>query len=58
VPVSHSPRSRAPLSVKTIQDAINAVHSDDATPFNHLFMADGKSFAAAWPRACGDAAAT
>lgn len=34
---------------KAIQNAINAVYSDDATPFNHLFMADGKSLAAANP---------
>jgi predicted amidohydrolase YtcJ len=34
---------------KPIQDAINAVYSDNATPFNHLFMADGKSLAAANP---------
>jgi hypothetical protein len=32
---------------KAIQDMINAVYSDDATPFNHYFMADGKSLAAA-----------
>jgi predicted amidohydrolase YtcJ len=35
---------------KPIQDAINAVHSDDATPFNHCFMADGKTLAANNPR--------
>jgi len=34
---------------KPIQDAINAVYSDDATPFNHCFMADGKSLAAGHP---------
>ncbi len=34
---------------KPVQDAINAVYSDDATPFNHTFMADGKSLAAANP---------
>ena len=34
---------------KPIQDAINAVYSGDATPFNHCFMADGKSLAAAHP---------
>lgn len=39
---------------KPMQDAINAVYSDDATPFNHYFMADGKTFAARKP---GDAAA-
>ena len=32
---------------KPIQDAINAVYSDTSTPFNHCFMADGKSLAAA-----------
>jgi predicted amidohydrolase YtcJ len=32
---------------KPIQDLINSVYSDDATPFNHYFMADGKTFAAA-----------
>jgi predicted amidohydrolase YtcJ len=32
---------------KAIQDLINSVYSDDATPFNHYFMADGKSLAAA-----------
>ena len=31
---------------KAIQDLINSVYSDDATPFNHYFMADGKSLAA------------
>jgi predicted amidohydrolase YtcJ len=31
---------------KPIQDLINSVYSDDATPFNHYFMADGKSLAA------------
>ncbi len=31
---------------KPLQDAINAVYSDDATPFNHYFIPDGKSFAA------------
>jgi predicted amidohydrolase YtcJ len=35
---------------KPMQDAINAVYSDDATPFNHCFMADGKSLAAANPK--------
>ena len=34
---------------KTMQDAINAVHADDATPFNHYFIPDGKSFAALHP---------
>lgn len=28
---------------KVAQDAVNAVYSDDATPFNHCFIADGKS---------------
>jgi predicted amidohydrolase YtcJ len=31
---------------KTLQDAINAVYSADATPFNHYFIGDGKTFAA------------
>jgi hypothetical protein len=31
---------------KPMQDMINSVYSDDATPFNHYFIADGKSFAA------------
>lgn len=35
---------------KPIQDLINSVHSDDATPFNHYFMADGKTFAARNPK--------
>jgi hypothetical protein len=35
---------------KPIQDAINAVYSDDATPFNHCFMGDGKTFATANPK--------
>jgi len=34
---------------KPMQDAVNAVYSDDATPFNHCFIADGKSFAARNP---------
>ena len=34
---------------RPLQDAINAVHSDDATPFNHYFIPDGKSFAALYP---------
>jgi predicted amidohydrolase YtcJ len=34
---------------KPLQDAINAVYGDDATPFNHCFMADGKTFAARNP---------
>jgi predicted amidohydrolase YtcJ len=34
---------------KPIQDAINAVHSDDVTPFNHCFIGDGKSFFAIKP---------
>lgn len=32
---------------KVVQDAIDAVYSDDSTPFNHLFMADGKTLALA-----------
>jgi hypothetical protein len=35
---------------RPMQDAINAVYSDDATPFNHCFMADGKTFAARNPK--------
>jgi hypothetical protein len=34
---------------KALQDAINAVYSDDSTPFNHYFIADGKTFAAMHP---------
>lgn len=34
---------------KPLQDAINAVYSDDATPFNHCFIGDGKSFHAIKP---------
>lgn len=30
---------------KPMQDAINAVYSGDEVPFNHYFMADGKTFA-------------
>jgi predicted amidohydrolase YtcJ len=29
---------------KPIQDMINVAYSDDATPFNHCFIGDGKSF--------------
>ena len=39
---------------KSIQDAVNAVYSDDATPFRHYFIPDGKSFVARNPE---DAAA-
>ncbi len=35
---------------KTLQEAINAVYSDEATPFNHCFMADGKTLAAKHPK--------
>jgi len=35
---------------KPLQEAINAVYSDDATPFNHCFIADGKTFAARNPK--------
>lgn len=38
---------------KPIQDMLNAAYSDEATPFNHCFMGDGKSFLAVKP---GDAA--
>lgn len=34
---------------KPMQDAINAVYSDDATPFEHGFIADGKTFASMKP---------
>lgn len=39
---------------KPLQDAINAVYSADAVPFNHYFLPDGKTFAAMFPN---DAAA-
>jgi predicted amidohydrolase YtcJ len=35
---------------KPMQDAINAVYSDEDTPFAHYFMADGKTFAARNPK--------
>jgi len=35
---------------KGLQDFINSVYSDDATPFNHCFMGDGKTFAANHPK--------
>lgn len=38
---------------KPLQDLLNAAYSDDATPFNHCFIGDGKSFLAVKP---GDAA--
>lgn len=31
---------------KPLQEAINAVYSNDETPFNHYFIGDGKTFAA------------
>jgi predicted amidohydrolase YtcJ len=34
------------FALKAMQDAINAVYADDATPFNHYFIPDGKTFAA------------
>lgn len=34
---------------KPVQEAINSVYSGDDTPFNHFFMADGKTFAARNP---------
>lgn len=34
---------------KPLQDAINAAYAPDATPFNHYFIPDGKSFAALYP---------
>src|SRR5512137_1962291 len=38
---------------KPLQEMLNAAYSDDATPFNHCFIGDGKSFNAVKP---GDAA--
>jgi hypothetical protein len=35
---------------RPLQEAINAVYSDSATPFNHCFIADGKTLAARHPR--------
>ncbi len=32
-----------------LQEAVNAVYSDDDTPFNHCFIGDGKSFYAVKP---------
>ena len=37
------------LLSKKLQEAVNAVYSDDATPFNHCFIGDGKSFYAIKP---------
>jgi predicted amidohydrolase YtcJ len=37
------------LYSKQLQDAINAIYSDDATPFNHCFIVDGKTLAAKHP---------
>lgn len=34
---------------KPMQNLINSVYSDDATPFNHCFIGDGKSFYAMKP---------
>jgi len=34
---------------KAVQEATNAVYSDDDTPFNHCFIADGKSVAETVP---------
>ncbi len=34
---------------KPVQDAINSVYSGDEVPFNHYFMADGKTFVARNP---------
>ncbi|MGL5410842.1 MAG: amidohydrolase, partial [Shewanella sp.] len=34
---------------KPMQNVINSVYSDDATPFNHCFIGDGKSFYAMKP---------
>jgi predicted amidohydrolase YtcJ len=36
------------FALKTMQDAINSVYGDDATPFNHYFIPDGKTFAATY----------
>ncbi|MBX7104616.1 MAG: amidohydrolase family protein [Gemmataceae bacterium] len=38
---------------KPLQDMINDVYSNDSTPFNHYFMADGKTFAARNPTDAG-----
>jgi predicted amidohydrolase YtcJ len=35
---------------KQVQDAINAVYGGNEVPFNHYFMADGKTFAARHPK--------
>lgn len=35
---------------KPLQDAINSVYSGEEIPFNHYFMADGKTFAARNPK--------
>ncbi|MFO1005693.1 MAG: amidohydrolase [Planctomycetaceae bacterium] len=35
---------------KPVQDAINSVYSGEDVPFNHFFMADGKTFAARNPK--------
>ncbi|MFL1462489.1 amidohydrolase [Roseococcus sp. DSY-14] len=37
------------LYSKPLQDAVNAVYAADATPFNHYFIPDGKSFLALHP---------
>jgi predicted amidohydrolase YtcJ len=34
------------FALKSMQEAINSVYGDDATPFNHYFIPDGKTFAA------------
>jgi predicted amidohydrolase YtcJ len=34
---------------KALQDAVNVVYAPDSTPFNHYFIGDGKTFAAAEP---------
>ena len=34
---------------KAVQDAINAVYADDAVPFNHYFIPDGKEFISRYP---------
>ncbi len=34
---------------RQVQESVNAVYSDDATPFNHCFIGDGKSFYAIKP---------
>lgn len=37
------------VAIKPVQDLVNSVYSDDATPFNHYFIPEGKTPAAAFP---------